>query len=112
MTTSDGNGCVTFRFYRPEVSQVLVLGSFNGWHGDSLTMATAGDGWWSITAELPPGEYRFRYRADGEWFTDYAAYGVEQSKHGWNSVLIVPEYRPAMMRTRTNDELEQLRMAA
>ncbi len=40
----------------------------------------------------PGGEYRFRYVADGVWYTDYASYGVESSKlGGWNSVLFVPE---------------------
>jgi hypothetical protein len=52
-------------------------------------MQNLGEGWWGIALELPPGEYRFRYLADGQWHTDYAANGVERSKWGWNSILIV-----------------------
>ena len=96
MTSCDRDGVVTFRFYRPNVSLVSVLGTFNGWCGDSLPMASAGDGWWSLEAELPAGDYRFRFFADGEWFTDFAANGVENAKFGWNSVLIIPEQQPAI----------------
>ena len=95
MTSIEQDGCVTFRFYRPGVSNVKVLGTFNEWSGDSLRMAASVvngvDGWWTVCAELPAGEYRFRYQADGEWFSDYASHGVEKSKHGWNSVLLIPE---------------------
>ena len=97
MTSIDQDGCVTFRFYRPGVSNVKVLGTFNGWCGDSLLMSQSVDGWWTVCAELPPGEYRFRYQADGEWFSDYASHGVEQSRHGWNSVLLVPQVSDAPM---------------
>jgi hypothetical protein len=45
-------------------------------------------------ATIAPGEYHFRYKVNGaEWFTDFAANGVERNKHGWNSILIVPEQR-------------------
>ncbi len=107
MTTSEPDGVVKFRFYRPDVEQVLLLGTFNGWTGDSLQMSDMGDGWWSLEIELPEGEYRFRYLADGKWFTDYAANGIENGKHGWNSVLIVPEYKRTMMR---RDEMERKRL--
>ena len=39
------------------------------------------------------GEYRFRYSADGEWYTDYASNGIEMVDKGVNSVLVVPERR-------------------
>ena len=96
MTSLDRDGCVTFRFYRPGVKEVKVLGTFNGWSGDSLTMSAAGNGWWTVTAELPAGEYRFKYWIDndteaGEWFSDFAANGVEFGRYGWNSILVVPQ---------------------
>ena len=46
-------------------------------------------GWWVAEMQLEPGEYRFRYLADGRWFTDFASHGVELKRHGWESVLVV-----------------------
>jgi 1,4-alpha-glucan branching enzyme len=90
MTTLKGNGVVEFRFYRPAAASVLVQGDFNRWQGASLPMRPLGDGWWQAEAPLPPGEYRFRYLADGRWYTDYASHGVELGPGGWNAVLVVP----------------------
>ncbi len=84
------DGRVEFKFYRPGASDVRLAGDFDKWTGQNA-MRNAGKGWWILDAELPPGEYRFRYHADGQWFADYAAFGVEMSQTGWNSVLIVPE---------------------
>jgi hypothetical protein len=53
---------------------------------------------------MDPGEYRFRYWADGHWFTDYASHGVELGKHGWNSVLVVPAMRTLMIEGIPEDD--------
>ena len=93
MTSVKRDGRVEFRFFRPGVTQVKVAGDFNGWsHGGdgALEMRPQDDGWWAAEAKLDAGEYRFRYLADGTWFTDFASHGVEMSKLGWNSVLVVP----------------------
>jgi 1,4-alpha-glucan branching enzyme len=93
MTTITKDGRVSFRFFRPEASQVKIAGDFNGWSGDKLLMQPAGDGWWRADAKIPSGDHRFRYLADGAWFTDYAAHGIEYSPHGINSMLFVPKPR-------------------
>ncbi|MCS7032820.1 MAG: glycogen-binding domain-containing protein [Phycisphaerae bacterium] len=103
------DGRVEFRFFRPGASRVTIAGDFDRWSG-SLEMRNAGRGWWIFDAELPPGEYRFRYRADGAWFTDYAAFGVELGRFGWNSVLIVPEAESVGMESQ--QEFERARIAA
>lgn len=84
------DGRIEFKFYRPNASDVRVAGDFDKWAGRT-PMRNAGKGWWILDAELPPGEYRFCYRADGQQYADYAAFGVEATGKGWNSVLIVPE---------------------
>ena len=91
MTIVRQDGSVEFRFFRPEARDVRVAGDFNGWSGDALHMKPAGNGWWSVRTVLGSGEYRFRYVADGRWFTDYASNGVEFAKLGLNSLLIVPK---------------------
>jgi 1,4-alpha-glucan branching enzyme len=90
MTSIRPDGRVEFRFFRPNALDVKVLGNFNGWSGDSILMSPQGDGWWIANVRMDAGEYRFRYWADHQWYTDFAANGVEPFQYGWNSVLIVP----------------------
>src|SRR5687768_14797592 len=89
MTNLGKNGSVEFRFFRPGASDVRVTGTFNGW-SKALAMHPGGNGWWVLKMDLEPGEYQFRYVADGVWYTDFASNGIEVTKFGWNSVLVVP----------------------
>src|SRR5688500_18431260 len=89
MTSLGKNGSVEFRFYRPGATDVRVMGSFNGW-SQAQPMHPDGQGWWVLKLDLNPGEYQFRYVADGVWYTDFASNGIEVTKFGWNSVLIIP----------------------
>jgi 1,4-alpha-glucan branching enzyme len=96
MTIQGDDGRVEFRFYRPGVSDVRVVGDFSG---GSTTLPMQCDdrgdhqGWWSAKATFNGGEYRFRYVADGTWYTDFASNGVELAKHGFDSILVIPERR-------------------
>jgi 1,4-alpha-glucan branching enzyme len=91
MTSIRSNGEVEFRFYRAGARAVNVAGDFTNWEQRPLSMRHEGNGWWAARLNLQPGEYRFRYVADGQWFTDFASHGVELKKQTWNSVLLVPE---------------------
>ncbi len=90
MTTHLSDGSIQFRFFRPRVASVVLAGSFNGWSIDATPMDSQGEGWWQLTLQLAPGEHQFRYLADGEWFTDHAANGIEKVRGVWNSMLFVP----------------------
>jgi 1,4-alpha-glucan branching enzyme len=68
---------------------MLLAGDFNGWNPQSTPMTREPGGWWSCRLQLNPGTYQFRYLGDGEWFTDYAAFGLERTPFGWNSVITV-----------------------
>lgn len=76
MTTITGSGRVEFSFFRRQAKDVQVVGDFNNEAGP-LSMKQTSDGWWIAVADLGPGEYRFRYIADGQLFADYASHGVE-----------------------------------
>jgi 1,4-alpha-glucan branching enzyme len=89
MTQITESGTVEFRFFRPGVYGVKLAGEFTGWAARPVEMRDAGDGWWIAELNLAPGEYRFRYIADGQWYTDFASHGIEASKYGWNSVLLI-----------------------
>ncbi|GMV96254.1 MAG: hypothetical protein HRF43_13500 [Phycisphaerae bacterium] len=89
MVVQELDGTVELSFFRPQARQVALAGDFNGWHCDSMPMTPYPDGWWRCRVRLAPGIYQFRYCADGQWFTDFAAFGVERGPFGWNSVLKV-----------------------
>lgn len=84
-----------FAFYRPQARQVFLVGDFTGRRQRELAMTPDRQGWWRASIQLPPGEYKFRYLADGAWFTDYAAFGVKEGPFGVDSVLWVPRQRTA-----------------
>ncbi len=88
MTVMGRDGCVEFRFFRPAAHEVRLAGEFTGWH-QPMAMQREPNGWWVAKIELEPGEYRFRYIADGVWYTDFASNGIEGTKFGYNSVLVV-----------------------
>ena len=108
MTSVMHNGLVEFRFYRPDAQDVKVVGTFNAWgreHPLAMRRDDLHEGWWTAVARIGSGEHLFRYQVNGasganEWFTDYAANGVERNKHGWNSILIVPERRARMLQQK------------
>ena len=99
MVFQEADGTVQFSFLRPHAELVAVSGDFNGWHKTSMPMSRDRDGWWRIRFRMAPGTYQFRYLSDGQWFTDYAAFGLERGPFGWNSVLKVdpPAARPRAM---------------
>jgi 1,4-alpha-glucan branching enzyme len=80
---------VEFRFYRPSARQVWLAGDFNGWRNQELPMHQDEQGYWMARLRLPAGSYRFRYWADGAWFPDYAAFGLEAGPFGFDSVVRV-----------------------
>ncbi len=89
MVFQEPDGTVQFSFFRPAATSVAISGDFNGWHKTSMPMSKGEDGWWHYHFRLAPGTYQFRYLSDGQWFTDYAAFGLERGPFGWNSVLKV-----------------------
>jgi len=92
---------VEFHFFRPAANEVHLVGEFNDWRTGDLKMVCSDDGYWKARLKLPAGEFRFRYCADGEWFTDYAAFGVELGRFGLDSVVRVPTRPIAMLRPAT-----------
>ncbi len=95
MVRQTPDGAVEFRFLRPEAAQVTLAGDFNGWQSCFL-MDKRPDGWWHCRLKLAPGEYQFRYQADGEWYNDYAAFGLEHGPFGLNSVAKVDRMTAAV----------------
>jgi 1,4-alpha-glucan branching enzyme len=89
MVRIDGDW-VEFRFFRPTAREVHLAGDFNHWRKGELLMVRSTEGYWVARMRLPAGEFKFRYCADGEWFTDFAAFGVEPGRFGLDSIVRVP----------------------
>ena len=89
MVTLQADGSVEFSFFRPEASEMFLVGDFNGWHRTSQPMTREASGYWSCRICVPEGIYRFRYRAGGQWYVDYAAFGVECGPYGHDSIVRV-----------------------
>lgn len=83
MITIEPSGMVRFRVYVREADRVQVVGGFTGWTEKPIDMRHTGEGWWEAAADVPPGDWRFRYLIDGwRWATDFAAHGIEHNTFG------------------------------
>ena len=76
-----------FRFFRPNVRRVDLIGEFNDWRVGQLPMRPDGSGYWTGVLNLPPGTYRFRYCVDGQYFCDFAAFGIEYGPFGPDAIV-------------------------
>jgi hypothetical protein len=79
-----------FVIYRPDVSNVEVVGSFTGWRRVPMEKMGA-SGYWEISLDIADGEHRFTYVLDGsERFADPTARMREQDDFGGeNSILSI-----------------------
>ena len=66
------NGNITFRLkgYK-RAREVVLTGSFNGWHEHYLKMKPSEEGW-QLQLDLPPGKYEYKFLVDGKWIHDPA----------------------------------------
>jgi hypothetical protein len=96
MVHVDETGKTTFYFRHATDGPVFIVGDFCQWQQDHLPMRRTAPHEWMLM-RLPPGTYEFRYLVGGQWFTDYAAFGINKNMFGqYNSVLRIPKVRPAV----------------
>jgi 1,4-alpha-glucan branching enzyme len=92
MIKHQGNS-VEFKYWKPQVDNLAVAGSFNNWNPIHLEQDKGN--YWVGAIELPIGEYEFRYVSETsngkEWYTDFAADGVRKNNSDLNSILRVVE---------------------
>lgn len=81
---------VRFTTQVPEAHEVVVTGDFVGWKPEGIPLEKGPDGAWSATLNLPPGEYQYRLRVDGDWRDDPRAVRRIANAYGSeNGVLVV-----------------------
>ena len=59
-----------FNLFAPEAKRVFLVGDFNNWDVDNLSMKKDKKGTWEASITLPPGRYEYRFRVDGVWHDD------------------------------------------
>ncbi len=94
MVKKQKDGRITFRFARLTEGPVYLAGDFYEWDKNSHSMEKLGDGTWSLTLELPPGEYAYKFYCRGEWYNDPEADYYRPNVWGSSdSVVTVPGSR-------------------
>ena len=81
-----------FVLYRPDVSQVEIVGSFTDWKRIPL-QKISNSGYWEGMFKLPKGEHRYTYILEGEKpYADPTVLTVEKDDFGgMNSIIRVEE---------------------
>jgi Glycogen recognition site of AMP-activated protein kinase/Carbohydrate-binding module 48 (Isoamylase N-terminal domain) len=84
------SGNVVFRLNGfTEAQQVMLSGSFNLWNETALRMRKT-DWGWELKLNLAPGQYEYKFIADGKWMEDPANPDHVVNQHGTlNSILKV-----------------------
>jgi 1,4-alpha-glucan branching enzyme len=64
-------------------SKVFLAGSFNNWDPTAKEMADKkGDGTFTATVALPPGDHQYKFVIDGTWCADPECSEWVQNEHG------------------------------
>ena len=85
------NGMVTFVFNSiPTAKSVYLVGDFNKWNAKSKRMVKNKDGSFRAKVQLSPGEYQYKFFADGVWLHDPDAQSQVMNPYGtFNSVVAI-----------------------
>jgi 1,4-alpha-glucan branching enzyme len=51
----------------PKAKSVYVAGTFNDWDASRTPLTRSKSGDWSVTLEIPPGRYEYKFLVDGVW---------------------------------------------
>ena len=90
---------VTFEIPTDQVGgkrDVRVLGTFNDWSWDGGLTMKESKGKYTATTELPAGNHKFRYLADGhDWKNDDSAESYTDSGHGTTNCCLNLEAKEA-----------------
>jgi 1,4-alpha-glucan branching enzyme len=68
----DGEVTFVLKGY-PDARQVYLAGDFNQWNSARHRMSRARDGSFKVKVSLKPGEYQYKFIADGVWIADAGA---------------------------------------
>jgi hypothetical protein len=79
----------TFKLRAPEATQVFIAGCFNNWDPVVDSLMPGGDGTWTCTLMLEPGEHEYRFVVDGVWWDDPMAVERRANDFGCENCIIL-----------------------
>ena len=79
----------TFKLRAPEATQVFVAGCFNDWDPAADPLTLGGEGTWTCTLMLEPGEHEYRFVVDGVWWDDPMAEMRRPNDCGCENCVII-----------------------
>ena len=82
---------IRFSVRLPQADEVVLTGDFVNWNPDGIQLHHNGTAEWYVQLELPPGEYQYRLRADGEWIDDPQAGRRVDNPYGTQNCLLLVE---------------------
>ncbi|MGD9873796.1 MAG: ankyrin repeat domain-containing protein [Kiritimatiellia bacterium] len=91
---ADALRMVEFVYHDRGARSVAVAGEFNGWNTSALPMAPRQAGIWSVSTQLAPGTYGYKFIVDGQWIMDPSNTLTKVVGDVSNSMLVV-ESEPA-----------------
>ena len=60
----------TFQIDAPKAKQVYLAGEMTNWDANKKPMNRDKNGRWSISVDLEPGQWLYKFVVDGQWLTD------------------------------------------
>ena len=79
---------VEFSLNMPEAKSVQLAADFTEWEAAPIDMIRFGDGVWSTTVPLPPGDYAYRFLVDGNWYDEPRVARSNSNSHNLQKALI------------------------
>jgi len=65
--TSTARPETLFSCVAPTAERVFLAGTFNAWDPAAMPMLRDPSGSWTLSLDLPPGAYEYKFVVDGQW---------------------------------------------
>lgn len=86
-----GAAPVTFSLHAPAARSVHLAGEMTDWDRSPRALTRGPEGLWTLTLDLAPGQWVYKFVVDGQWQADPGAPGDADGRGGVHSFVFVGE---------------------